>query len=420
MTWEMRSFTVAWRKWWVLKAPIWPLALSLTSGLTPHLSSPSAPMPSFTSQTPHRIEQFSTALQRHLRDGLDYGLQVALTTPVHISPPAQFSHEYYSSVIWVHRLLSPGILWRAKEEGKLLITFDWRLPFACVSVGGWVVVHFFFNRASGLNWVNWHLAIRSDSPALCGSVYGSKISSVRLSAWAVVLLEVLTPLLAGISARGVNGNTKKSIVRCRVGREEKKFCSKQLKLAQTEIFGDLTSQQQQWDRGGSSHCTDGPGFTLSFQNHRCPHSVVAFCFSLWTCPVDAIFNCLWVSFIRGWHYLGFVPHFDLRFATDLLVLCVWGTASFSGDTEPIGAMGSHPCCQWWDWGTERAVHSAVSLDRGGLATLTRRSTIVENGLRELWRESRLFFFRSDSPYLPWARLINTCEAFARKVPRSSL
>lgn len=35
--------------------------------------------------------------------------------------------------------------------------------------------------------------------------------------------------------------------------------------------------------GQGTHPTvliDGPGFTLSFQNHRCPHSVVAFCFSL--------------------------------------------------------------------------------------------------------------------------------------------
>lgn len=368
--------------------------------------------------TSHRAVQHSTAEAFERWSGLwpsgstDDSCAYFTTSPI------------FAWILFIGHLSSQIIVsWHSLESkrGRKTINYFWLTSSIRVCVcRGMGCCAFFFNRASGLNWVNWHLAIRSDSPALCGSVYGSKISSVRLSAWAVVLLEVLTPLLAGISARGVNGNTKKSIVRCRVGREEKKFCSKQLKLAQTEIFGDLTSQQQQWDRGGSSHCTDGPGFTLSFQNHRCPHSVVAFCFSLWTCPVDAIFNCLWVSFIRGWHYLGFVPHFDLRFATDLLVLCVWGTASFSGDTEPIGAMGSHPCCQWWDWGTERAVHSAVSLDRGGLATLTRRSTIVENGLRELWRESRLFFFLSDSPYLPWARLINTCEAFARKVPRSSL
>lgn len=76
-------------------------------------------------------------------------------------------------------------------------------------------------------------------------------------------------------------------------------------------------------------------------------------------------------------------------------------------------------------GTERELkallmHGIVSLGREGLATLARSSTVVENGLRELWRESRLFFFLSDPPHLPWAQLINTCEAFARKVPRSSL
>lgn len=136
--------------------------------------------------------------------------------------------EYFNMHLILERMLLISSLnsrnivsWHslACKRGRQTINYFW-LTFSicvCVCMEG-VVVHF-FNRTSGLNWVNWHLAIWSDSLALCGSLYDSKISAVRLSAWAVILLEVSTPLLAGISAHCVNGNTKKSIVWCGVGRE---------------------------------------------------------------------------------------------------------------------------------------------------------------------------------------------------------
>lgn len=220
MTREMRSFTVAWRKWEVLKAQICPQALSLTSGLTPHLSSPSVLTPSVTSQSLHCTAHFSTETAE------EFGTVVCLESKT--SGTTDNNCEYFTMRViseWMlfisHSSSQNIVLWHSLEceRGRKTINYFWLTFSICVCVCRGGLLCGFFHRTSGLNWVNWHLAIWSDSPALCGSLYDSKISAVRLSAWAVILLEVLTPLLAGISARCVNGNTKKSIVWCRVGRE---------------------------------------------------------------------------------------------------------------------------------------------------------------------------------------------------------
>lgn len=130
--------------------------------------------------------------------------------------------DFFEWMLFISHFSSQNIVsWHSSEceRGRKTINYFWLTFSICVCVCRGGLLCIFFHRTSGLNWVNWHLAIWSDSPALCGSLYDSKISAVRLSAWAVILLEVLTPLLAGISARCVNGNTKKSIVWCRVGRE---------------------------------------------------------------------------------------------------------------------------------------------------------------------------------------------------------
>lgn len=220
MTWEMRSFTVAWRKWWVLKAQIWPQALSLTSGLTPHLSSPSVLTPSVTSKTLHCGAHFSTDTAKEF--GIVVHLEYKSSGSTDNSCEYFTVHLIFEWMLFISHLSSQNIVSLHSlecERGRKTINYFWLTFSICVCVCRGGLLCIFFNRTSGLNWVNWHLAIWSDSPALCGSLYDSKISAVRLSAWAVILLEVLTPLLAGISARCVNGNTKKSIVWCRVGRE---------------------------------------------------------------------------------------------------------------------------------------------------------------------------------------------------------
>lgn len=145
MTWEMRSFTVAWRKWEVLKAQICPQALSLTSGLTPHLSSPSALTPSVTSQTLHCTAHFSTETAE------EFGIAGCLEYKS--SGTTDNSCEYFTMcvifewMLFISHFSSQNIVsWHSLEceRGRKTINYFWLTFSICVCVcrGGLLCIFF--------------------------------------------------------------------------------------------------------------------------------------------------------------------------------------------------------------------------------------------------------------------------------------
>lgn len=130
MTRAMRSFTVAWRKWWVLKAQIWPQALSLTSGLTPHLSPSSVLTPSVTSETLHCAADFRTDTAEDL-DICVSGAQSSGST----------EEEYFTMrlifkwMLFISRSSSLNIVsWHSLEckRGRKTINYFWLTFSICV------------------------------------------------------------------------------------------------------------------------------------------------------------------------------------------------------------------------------------------------------------------------------------------------
>lgn len=201
-------------------------------------------------------------------------------------------------MLFISHLSSQNIVsWYSLEckRGRKTINYFWLTSSICVCVcvcrGGGCCA-FLFNRASGLNWVNRHLAIWSDSPALCGSSYGSKISAVRLFCVSSRFIRSFDTSPGRDQCPLCERKHQKEHCATQSGKgTERSPVTKELKLASDKDLWRLYLTIILAGHRGPSHCNYCHGFMLWFENHRCPLRFVTFCFSL-NLP---IFCCLfWV------------------------------------------------------------------------------------------------------------------------------